>query len=54
MTILYDYENEQWVDTKNKEFKIEMTPDGDTEELERQFDDFEDWYCWYRGKDYRR
>ena len=51
MTILYDFENEQWVDTENKKFKISMTPDGDPEELERKFHDFEEFYHFYRGND---
>jgi hypothetical protein len=51
MTIRYDHEKEMWLDSKNKAFKVSMTPEGDPAELEREFDDFETFYHWYRGSD---
>jgi hypothetical protein len=51
--IYYDHHNEQWLDSQNEAFKVTMTPDGDPAELEREFDDFEDWYHWYRGNNQR-
>ena len=47
--IYYDHEHETWLDSQNPAFIVSMTPECDPTELEREFDDFEDWYHWYRG-----
>ncbi len=49
--IFYDHETETWLDKKNPAFKIPMTPEVDTNELEREFECFEDFYHWFRGYD---
>jgi hypothetical protein len=51
VTIFYNHEKETWLDSRNPAFKVSMTPECDPEELEREFDDFETFYHWYRGHD---
>lgn len=43
--------NEQWEDDEDENFVIDMTPEGDSEELEKEFETQEEFFKWYYDND---
>lgn len=45
--IRYNYMSERWEDDRDEKFLVNMTPEGDPEELKQEFQTQEEFYKWY-------
>ncbi len=52
--ISYDYMREGWMSDRDEEFFIDMTPEGDREELEKTFKSYEEFFEYYYNVDENR
>jgi hypothetical protein len=52
--IFYDEYYEEWEDTEDPKFKVDMTPEGPKENYEKKFNNQEEFWDWYVEKSLKK